>query len=61
VRSERWRYISYEDGGEELYDHTVDSNEWTNLATNANYDAIKERLRAWLPEMEVPEWPGREN
>lgn len=60
VRSERWRYISYEDGGEELYDHTVDPNEWTNLAMNANYNAIKERLRAWLPEEEVPEWPGRQ-
>lgn len=61
VRSERWRYIQYADGTEELYDHTVDPNEWTNLATNANYDAIKKRLGLWLPEEEVPAWPGREN
>ena len=61
VRSERWRYISYEDGGEELYDHTADPNEWTNLAANAYYAPIIERLRAWVPKEEVPEWPGREN
>jgi len=27
-----WRYIRYEDGSEELYDHRVDPDEWTNLA-----------------------------
>jgi arylsulfatase A-like enzyme len=32
VRSERWRYIRYADGSEELYDHRDDPNEWTNLA-----------------------------
>ena len=61
VRTERWRYISYEDGGEELYDHTADPNEWTNLAMNANYAPIINRLRGWLPQEEVPEWPGRQN
>ena len=33
VRSERFRYIRYLDGSEELYDHTSDPHEWTNLAT----------------------------
>ncbi len=61
VRSERWRYIQYVDGTEELYDHTVDPNEWTNLALNANYDAIIKRLSAWLPAEEVPAWPERED
>jgi arylsulfatase A-like enzyme len=32
VRSEQFRYIRYADGTEELYDHTVDPNELTNLA-----------------------------
>ena len=32
IRSERYRYIRYRDGSEELYDHEVDPNEWTNLA-----------------------------
>ena len=33
VRSERYRYIVYEDGSEELYDHATDKWEWDNLAT----------------------------
>ena len=61
IRSERWRFIRYADGSEELYDHTADPNEWTNLALNANYSPIINRLRAWLPEEEVPAWPGRQD
>ena len=34
VRSERWRYIRYNDGGEELYDHNADPQEWKNLAND---------------------------
>ena len=33
LRTERWRYIRYEDGSEELYDHESDPHEWDNLAT----------------------------
>ena len=40
VRSQRWRYIRYADGGEELYDHAADPNEWTNLAGRAKYKAV---------------------
>src|SRR5262249_26271997 len=32
IRTEKWRYIRYADGGEELYDHDKDEYEWTNLA-----------------------------
>ena len=59
VRTERWRYIHYEDGGEELYDHSVDPNEWTNLASDLKYALLKKRLAAWFPNEEVPAWPGR--
>ena len=31
VRNERWRYIRYADGTEELYDHERDPNEWRNV------------------------------
>ena len=31
VRTDRWRYIQYSDGSEELYDHSKDAHEWTNL------------------------------
>ena len=34
ARSENYRYIRYSDGSEELYDHSVDPNEWTNQAGN---------------------------
>jgi len=48
IKSDRFRYIHYEDGGEEFYDHLVDPNEWTNLASNRDYrtamDALKQRL-----------------
>jgi arylsulfatase A-like enzyme len=59
VRSEGWRYISYEDGGEELYDHTKDPNEWTNLANDPAFASVKQSHRAWLPKKEAPSWPGR--
>lgn len=32
LQTERWRYIQYADGSEELYDHTNDSSESVNLA-----------------------------
>lgn len=49
VRSDRWRYIQYADGSEELYDHSVDELEWTNLATDPQYDLVKKELQKWLP------------
>ncbi|MBK1875854.1 sulfatase [Pelagicoccus mobilis] len=54
VRDERWRYTRYYDGGEELYDHSKDSNEWDNLANNPEYSGIKGRLMSQLPTNEAP-------
>ena len=31
IRSERYRYIHYNDGSEEFYDHADDAHEWNNL------------------------------
>ncbi len=50
VRSERWRYIRYDDGSEELYDETSDPMEWTNVASKSEYAAIKAELARWLPK-----------
>jgi arylsulfatase A-like enzyme len=50
VRSEKWRYIRYADGSEELYDHETDPNEWTNLATVSKYRDTIEELRSYLPK-----------
>lgn len=46
VRSERYRYILAGNGEEELYDHTKDPHEWTNLAANPEYAPVKKQLRA---------------
>ncbi len=48
LRTERWRYIRYNDGTEELYDHDVDPLEWHNLANEAGYAGEKARLAAQL-------------
>ncbi len=50
VRSERWRYIRYADGSEELYDHQNDPNEWTNLAKEKRFTNIIADHKKWLPK-----------
>jgi choline-sulfatase len=57
VRSDRWRYIRYRDGTEELYDMKLDELELTNLAEDPRYDAIKRELARWLPETDAPDAP----
>ncbi|WKN42104.1 sulfatase [Tunicatimonas pelagia] len=58
VRSERWRYIRYADGSEELYDHLRDPEEWANLAGNSEYAEVITELAAWLPAEDAPLAPG---
>ena len=55
LRTERWRYIRYSDGTEELYDHDKDELEWTNLAADPKYADVKKQLAKWLPQTNVPE------
>ena len=54
IRFRRWRYIPYEDGSEELYDHQVDANEWTNQAANPKFKKVKESLAQLIPEDQHP-------
>jgi arylsulfatase A-like enzyme len=54
IRSERWRYIRYEDGSEELYDHSVDSDEWNNLANDPAHTKTKQHLAKFIPENQHP-------
>ncbi|MEX0601474.1 MAG: sulfatase, partial [Rhodothermales bacterium] len=58
VRSERWRYIRYADGSEELYDHYRDPFEWSNLADYPEYAHVIEDLARWIPEKDAPHAPG---
>ena len=53
VRSERYRYIRYEDGSEEFYDHMHDPNEWTNLAHDPAHSEWIRRLREEIPATEA--------
>ncbi|MEK6234085.1 MAG: sulfatase, partial [Planctomycetales bacterium] len=50
VRSDRYRYIRYRDGGEELYDHQVDPREWNNLAASAEHATVKNDLAKRFPK-----------
>jgi arylsulfatase A-like enzyme len=54
VRSEHFRYIHYENGAEELYDHRKDQNEWFNLVKDPEYDQVKQELKKHLPQKNVP-------
>ena len=56
IRDERWRYILYADGSQELYDHKVDSNEWHNLVSekvDPVHAAVIERLKKHLPRVNL--------
>ena len=57
IRSRRWRYIRYEDGSEELYDHEKDELEWNNLANDPQYQTVKEEMAKWLPKVNVMDAP----
>jgi arylsulfatase A-like enzyme len=57
VRNERWRYIRYHDGTEELYDHDTDQMEWTNLAGKPQYAKVKQELAKWLPKTDAQDSP----
>lgn len=50
LRTKRWRYIRYNNGAEELYDHDKDPHEWTNLAANPEFGQTKAKLRQQLTE-----------
>ncbi|HJT31112.1 MAG TPA: sulfatase [Pirellulales bacterium] len=57
LRNQRWRYIRYADGGEELYDHDADDYEWTNLAADPKSQAVKAELAEWFPKVNHAELP----
>jgi hypothetical protein len=54
IRTLQYRYIVYNDGAEELYDHFVDPLEWINLAKNPRFAKLKDSLRKYIPKVNVP-------
>lgn len=58
LRDERWRYIRYRDGSEELYDHGRDEMEWTNIAADPDHADVKKRLAQWLPKTNAQDAPS---
>ena len=54
VRTDRWRYIRYADGTEELYDHDKDEYEWTNLAAQPQHSTLKADLSKNFPTTNLP-------
>ena len=54
LRSTRYRYIRFEDGSEELYDHANDPHEWTNLAGREDMRAVIEQFKPHLPSADAP-------
>ncbi len=57
IRTDKWRYIRYRDGSEELYDHATDPREWNNLAGDPNFRRTILRLQRFLPQKNVPDPP----
>ncbi len=58
-RNETWRYIRYANGGEELYNHDTDPNEWTNLAGDRKYADIKASFQKYVPAVNADELPSK--
>ena len=58
VRTERWRYIRYADGTEELYDMVNDPHEFTNLEATPQNSSVKQALRKQLPKINRKPAPG---
>jgi arylsulfatase A-like enzyme len=51
IRTERFRYIRYRDGQEELYDCVADPHEWTNQTSNPDFAAALQELRVTVPPL----------
>lgn len=60
VKADGFRYIRYEDGTEEFYNHSEDPNEWTNQAKNPKYKSKIAVLKALLPTVNS-KWDSKSN
>ena len=59
VRTDRYRYIRYADGTEELYDHMRDPQEWTNISGVESSRPVIAELARWIPKYFAPNAPSK--
>ncbi len=50
ITTKRWRYIQYFDGSAELYDRSLDPNEWENRINDSELQGIVAELESRVPE-----------
>lgn len=50
LRSDRWAYLRYKNGDDELYDMEEDPEQFHNLAKNKEFTAIRNEMQALLKE-----------
>ncbi|MFP4845012.1 sulfatase [Winogradskyella sp. PE311] len=60
IKMNGYRYIRYEDGKEEFYNHSEDPNEWHNEAGNPKYKTKIDELKALLPKVNS-KWDSESN
>ncbi|WP_299064256.1 sulfatase [uncultured Polaribacter sp.] len=60
IKKDGFRYIQYEDGTQEFYDHSVDPNEWNNEANNPKYKLQIEEMKKLLPKVNS-KWDAKSN
>lgn len=58
VRSRNFRYIRYDNGKEEIYDHRMDPAETNNLIGDSAYSHVIKRLRGIVPKYNAKPIPG---
>jgi arylsulfatase A-like enzyme len=61
VSADRWRYVHYAGGDEELYDVYNDPFEWTNLAIDARFTQVLHEMRLTSPKQFAPLVPRQES
>ena len=54
IRTEQYRYIQYEDGTEEFYDHKTDPNEFDNLGKAPQHQERIAKLKKLIPQKKAP-------
>ena len=59
LRTDRWAYMRYADGSEELYDMKADPGQFTNLAADPSHAAALKELRRRLDERVNASGDGR--